>query len=311
LVVGHGFVCFERNDELVAVDPATGALLWARDDMPKGIDLFGDARFVFVVSAEGGNEARVLSSLDGREVGRRKLPPRSDWLAAIGRRLLVSELRGQSRRVRLVDVWTGNAAWERECSAQAHVCLVRPGNVAALDSDGRFAAWHAESGQVVMEARLDVPPAVEQVYAEPCGTDLLVLVNSPPEAVGPRVPVHSIAPAVNANGRLFRVARDGSTLWYADILDQQLELDLPSDLPVLLLGKHRREQVPRPQGGMTTKVEYAFQCLDKRTGMTLSEQIVEGHGQEMEIRAVDPRSGRIEVLTRPLSIQITRTKQSP
>lgn len=311
LVVAHGVVCFERDDALVAVDLESGALLWARDDISKGIDLFGDARFIFVVPADGDGEARVLSSLDGRELGRRNLPARSDWLAAIGRRLLVWEPSDQSRRIRLVDAWNGETVWEQERTAQTQVCLVRPDGVAALDPEGRFAMWRTDSGESMVEAQLDIPPTLEQLYVEPHGSDLLVLANRPPDPAVRQVPIRSAVPAVNANGRLLRVTLESRTLWHAEVVDQQLELDLPPELPVLLLSKRRQRQVARPQGGMTTKVEYAIQCLDKRTGMSICNQTVQSHGQEMEIRAVDPKGGRIEVITRPLNIQITRVKESP
>ncbi len=310
LLVAHGIACFERNDELVAVDLETGALLWARDDISKGIDLFGDARFVFVVPAEGTDEARVLSSLDGRELGRRSLPARSNWLAAIGRRLLVWETGRQPCRIRLVDAWSGETAWERERTAQTQVCLVRPDGVAALDPEGRFAVWHTDSGESMVEAQLDIPPALEQVYVEPYGSDLLVLANRPPEPAGRPVSSHAAVPAVNANGRLLRVTPEGHALWSAEVVDQQLELDLPPELPVLLFSKRRQHQVARPQGGMINKVEYAVLCLDKRTGETVHEETVQSNGQEMEIRAVDPKGGRIEVITQPLHIQITRVKES-
>ncbi|MFW5693021.1 MAG: PQQ-binding-like beta-propeller repeat protein, partial [Thermoguttaceae bacterium] len=43
LVVAHGYACFQRNEELVAVDLERGELLWARDDVAENVDLFGDA----------------------------------------------------------------------------------------------------------------------------------------------------------------------------------------------------------------------------------------------------------------------------
>jgi outer membrane protein assembly factor BamB len=311
LVVAHGYVCFERNEELVAVDLLSGDVLWTRDDVPERIDLFGDARYVFVVPAEGTGEARVFSALDGHELGQRTLPARSDCLAAIGRRLLVWETNATQRRLRLIDAWTGESVWEREMPAETQVCLVRHEGVAALDPEGWFAVWQIESGEPLVETKLEVQPILEQIHVEQYGENLLIFTNRPPEPTAQRIFIHNAAPAVNVNGSLCCVGPQGRMLWSTEVMDQQLELDLPSELPVLLFSKRRQSQVPRPEGGVTTKVEYAILCLDKRSGRTLHDETLETHGHEIEIRAVDPKDGVIEVITRPLSIKIARVKDSP
>ena len=308
LVVAHGYACFERDDELVAVDLESGEILWARDDVPENVDLFGDARYVFVVSADRDDEARVFSALDGRELGRRSLPPRSARLGSIGRRILAWEESPQRCRLALIDPWDGAAAWEREMPAGSRAGAVRPGAVAVLEPEGGFAVLHVASGEPVLETRLDVQAPPESLHVEPYGENYLVVANRPAEPAEQRVHVRSPVPSVDVDGSLYGVGRDGSLLWEAEVRDQQLELDLPPELPVLLLSKRRQHRVPRDGGGLTTRVEYAILCLDKRNGRILYDETFATHGREMEIRAADPAGGLIEVITRPMSLRITRAK---
>ena len=160
----------------------------------------------------------------------------------------------------------------------------------------------------MMETKLDVQPQLEQIHVETFGADYLIVANRPPDPAVRRVIIHTPIPAVNVHGSLHCVSAEGALRWTAEVLDQQLELDLPPELPVLLLSKRRQHRIPRPEGGFTSRNEYALLCLDKRTGRTILDETVQTHGQEMEIRAVDPRGGLIEVMTRPMSIRITRVK---
>lgn len=308
LVVAHGYACFERNEELVAVDLHSGETLWARDDVAENVDLFGDARYVFVAPADGNDEVRVLSALDGGELGRRSLPARAGRLATVGRRILVWEENAQDCQVRLIDPWSNETVWRREMAPGTQVCMVRPNGIAALDPEGWFAVLRTDSGEPMMETKLDVQPQLEQIHVETFGADYLIVANRPPDPAVRRVIIHTPIPAVNVHGSLHCVSAEGALRWTAEVLDQQLELDLPPELPVLLLSKRRQHRIPRPEGGFTSRNEYALLCLDKRTGRTILDETVQTHGQEMEIRAVDPRGGLIEVMTRPMSIRITRVK---
>ncbi len=308
LVVAHGYACFERNDELVAVDLESGEILWARDDVAENIKLFGDSRYVFVVPASGNADARVFSALDGRELGRRSLPPPSARLATAGRRILAWEESPQRCRIRLIDPWDAATVWEREMPAGSHVALVRPDAVAVLDPEGRFAVLRTDSGEPMLETRLDAQPELESLYVEPYGENYLIVANRPAEPVERRVHARTPIPSIDVHGGLYCVGPNGELLWEAEVRDQRLELDLPSELPVLLLSKRRQHRVPRDGGGVRTRVEYAILCLDKRTGRTLYDETFATHGQEVEIRAADPKGGLIEVITRPMSLRITRVK---
>ena len=89
------YVAFVRFSSLVVVDPVTGQVLWVREDLPAGCEVFGDEQYIFVLpSAQPatadpfGNpptgmaageppqrrEAMVFRALDGQLLGRRGVP---------------------------------------------------------------------------------------------------------------------------------------------------------------------------------------------------------------------------------------------
>ena len=124
------YVCFQRFHSLTAVDPQTGAVLWVRQDVPLGSELFGDSEYVFVVSAHR-EEATLVRAADGEVLGTRRISRPTEqqamgggeertvfsrledaYLAAIGRRLLQWRLTGgefESGAVRSAG-WQGRLA---------------------------------------------------------------------------------------------------------------------------------------------------------------------------------------------------------
>jgi outer membrane protein assembly factor BamB len=89
------YVAFVRFSSLLVVDPVTGQVLWVREDLPAGCEVFGDEQYVFVLPPARpaaadpfGNpptgtpsteppqrrEAMVFRALDGQLLGRRAVP---------------------------------------------------------------------------------------------------------------------------------------------------------------------------------------------------------------------------------------------
>ncbi len=308
LLVTRDYACFARQDELVAVDSESGKFLWTRDDLPDNIGLFGDARYVFAVSDEEGGDARVFSALDGRELGRRALPPRAGRLVASGRRLLTWDDHTENPRLYLFDPWNGETVWQEEMAAGTQVALIRHGRVAALSPEGRFHVFRADSGELFTSAELDVGPKLDHLHVATYGETFLVFANRAPEATAPRIVAHQPSRAVSVHGSLHGVSPEGTVLWNVEIANQQLDPDLAPDLPVLLFSTLRRHQTPRPDGRMSTKVQHSVLCIDKRSGRTLLDETFDAsHGAEMLIQGVDPKAGVIEIQTRHTSIRIAGT----
>src|SRR5690606_5046808 len=101
-LVTPGIVCFHKLQTLHAVHPLTGKLLWKRFDVRPDSKVFGDDDVVLVAAPQG-NEAVVLRTLDGREVGRCQLPDESHRIATLGRCILTWQQGQQTTRLALVD----------------------------------------------------------------------------------------------------------------------------------------------------------------------------------------------------------------
>ena len=70
--VSSRYVCFQRPQSLVAIDPLSGETLWVRQDIPGETATFGDDEYVFAAVAP--NEALVLRAENGELVGKREIP---------------------------------------------------------------------------------------------------------------------------------------------------------------------------------------------------------------------------------------------
>ena len=108
-----GVACFQRQRNLVAVNPMTGETQWVRSGVQPGSDIFGDGERLFV-TARNSNETIVLRALDGEELGRRRVPPPEQRLAVIGSRVATwSTVDGKSV-VTMRDVWKGEDIWQQQ-----------------------------------------------------------------------------------------------------------------------------------------------------------------------------------------------------
>ena len=103
-------VCFCRFSNLVAADPRNGKTLWIRRDLPRGCVVFGDDRYVFVLSPQR-DEAMVLHASNGELAGTRKMPPIADkrgsesCLAILGRKILLWQPQGDRRCLAYSTRW--------------------------------------------------------------------------------------------------------------------------------------------------------------------------------------------------------------
>jgi hypothetical protein len=64
------------------MDPLSGTVLWTRNDIPPGCELFGDDQFVFAADV-GNHIAYVVRISDGELLGKREVP-KDEWLLAAG-----------------------------------------------------------------------------------------------------------------------------------------------------------------------------------------------------------------------------------
>jgi outer membrane protein assembly factor BamB len=146
------YACLVTRDGLVALDPVTGQKLWLRSNVSSKVQVFGDARNVFVID---GARSRVLRAVDGTQ--RDGVPDFAALVtgkarvAVLDRLVLLNEGGGSKPRVlRLYDPLTGKDVWKREYPA--HSVLIKtlsPRTTGCLSPDGKFEVIESRTGKAL------------------------------------------------------------------------------------------------------------------------------------------------------------------
>ncbi len=131
-----------------------------------GSDLFGDQDLLFV-AAPNRDDALVLRSADGTELGRRFVGTRQDRWITVGRRVLCCQSIDQQLVVRWFD------AWDRAGHLEAGICPPRSqcwmparDELAVLEPSGKFTA--PESGRRQRAVRNAADPEPELARCTCC-----------------------------------------------------------------------------------------------------------------------------------------------
>jgi outer membrane protein assembly factor BamB len=301
------FACFQRQRTLYAVEPVTGKLLWMRNALQPGSDLFGDGELVFV-TPPGAAETIVLRTIDGAEVGRRHVPPVERRLATLGRRLLVWENTGAKAVMKLHDCWTDDDLWQHEFASAAKPWPVEDEMVAVLDRDGHFMLLDMAEGKAQIDAHLTPEPALQDIFFfRTPSRDLLVATrpfqNRGDEYVQP-VPSGFGNPLINGSVHGFD-RRNGKHLYTTPIANLSLSLAQPPDLPVLVFAS----QVQRPSRMGQQQARAMIQCIDKQTGRIVLDDQSTGPISTVDATA-DPEKHEVIVKTMRNTIRLTFTDEA-
>ncbi|HUT10720.1 MAG TPA: PQQ-binding-like beta-propeller repeat protein [Thermoguttaceae bacterium] len=282
-------VCFQQQRRLLCVDPLSGEVLWTRDDLPAECDLFGDRERVFVTPSES-EEARVFSMLDGRDLGRRRVPPLEDRMWTLGRKVLTWEKTDDETRLTLVDPWAGEDLWQRRFDAGAQPWLVAEDEVAVLEPQGNFTTAALPEGETRLSATVDPSPSLLDAIVLRCADRYVLIANRTIAKARPMISLPYPTP-LPVNGRVYGFDRKtGKRLWATDVSDQALDVDQPAELPVLFFfGGFQKQEEDRITSLMS------MLCLDKRSGKVLHRKESTGGGASTYQIQADPEEHRIEI----------------
>jgi len=215
--VNGSYVCFRQNRHLAAADPMTGEILWIRRDVPPGAVVFGDEELLLAVGADD-DEAYVYRAMDGKLLGRRKVPrfksqpapaiqpmmpgmplpqlstgPTGKFapfghccIGLLGRQMLVWRVEDGKRKLELFDPWQQRSAWPaREYDARSVACVVGDEAVGVFEPDGRFELLSLPGGKVVVDARLKPEEAVLAIHLFRSGDQYVLITNGPARPKNP------------------------------------------------------------------------------------------------------------------------------
>ncbi|MFO0903009.1 MAG: PQQ-binding-like beta-propeller repeat protein [Pirellulales bacterium] len=253
-------VVFQKQREIVCVDPLRGEVLWSRNDLPMSSELSGDEELLFVTPADG-KEMLVLDMIDGRTLAARPLDVNETRWATSGRRILAWSERKDApeKTLRLFDAWTGKSLYEQTFASTARGAVVDDRWLATCQPDGRIAIVSLADGQTV--ARTEGEAESQQLLNIQLfvGRDnFLVATNGPPRGNATQVEPITAAPSNPlTSGRVYSFdRRTGKVRWPVPVNYEQFVLltDQPADSPLMVFMRRR-------SGNQSSLL-----CLDRRDG---------------------------------------------
>jgi len=305
-VTSH-YVCFQRYGELVVADPLSGEVFWIRRDVPPESVLFGDEQYVFAVAPTAAtvgrgesavnlakNEAVVFRALDGKLLGKRKLPASGSevaaaatgsyalspddppWIGTFGRQILVWRPSYEQCVLEMFDPWEQRVPWPaRAFSGQAKYCLVGQEAIGVMEPDGRFLLLSLADGRTIAETQLEPETTLSEIVVLRFATQYVLVTNSPnggsPATGSPATgsqsmiqPLRGVLHKEIHRGRVYSFGPDGELLWPqpVKIENQHLLLHQPARLPVLAFACQLHHRTER--GSLRYGVSVLL--IDKRTG---------------------------------------------
>ncbi len=287
-----GCVAFQRDRELLGVDPLSGETLWSRGDLPPACDLFGD-KDILLATPPGAEKAVVISMLDGRQLGRCIAPRLGERVSTCGHRVVRWSTDAQGARLALEDLPAENTVWERRFAAGSQPWLVGNGEVAVLEPEGSFVVLSVPGGRPLLEARADAVETLEGICVLRSAGSYVLMANRPRAvAQGARV-VFSFPGRISVNGTVYGFDRQtGKRLWSAQLEQQSIRMGQPANVPVLTFFSRVRQ---REGNKYTTTTEIV--CIDKRTGKILHQEKTNGSRPDVYEVLAKPDQGRVEIRT--------------
>ena len=274
LMVSTHTICFQQDRKLTAVEPlgGGGTPLWTRTDLPENADLFGDEEVLFVTPA-GQQEATVLSTLDGRRLGTRRVPDIKGRLLVLGRRVLCWKSDQQTSEAFLVDPWKDQTLWTRTFPAKSQPWLLTDeGRLAVLAPSGALVLVDVETGQEVLQASVDPEPNLDSLVVLALESRYIVIANRPFQPTGPVFFGRQMFDALPVHGRVTALdRRSGQVLWNTEVLEQTIRLGCPTQLPILVFYNIGYRQTQNPRGDVTNQPWENLLCLDVRTGTVIHQ----------------------------------------
>ncbi|MEN6459241.1 MAG: PQQ-binding-like beta-propeller repeat protein [Thermoguttaceae bacterium] len=284
-------ICFQRQRDLVALDPATGKTLWIRQGMPANSELFGDDRSLFVLSQDR-EEATLLDAFSGERLGTRKIPRTSGTqvlpngetkvsyaplqassLGVFGRNVLLWWQEGHRRLMTLTDPLEGRDLWPEgwRFASTARACVIDDEAVGVLEPSGRFVLVSLPEGRTIADIKLQAEPTLQDIAVFHDG-DRYFLLTRGGSALGPSPMLQPMPQAFSGSynpiyrGRLYAFDEHGKLAWPepVTITNQLFWTNQPPQLPILIFGCQLHEQAANGQGQWKPTVL----CIDKRTGKT-------------------------------------------
>jgi len=297
--------CFQRLRNVMVVHPVTGEPLWTRGNVEPGSDMFGDDEMLFIVTPNS-DDALVVRSLDGYELGRRKTPPSTQRMISLGRRVVSWSTEDGKNVLRMTDVWDQKEIWKWQFDPTAKPWLVADESVGVFSPDGHFTLIGLADGKAIVDEQVTPEPQLSEVYVMRCPDQYILIANHPWQNRNgvnlQPVPGTMGNPMVAGNVHLFD-RKTGKKIASTPIDKQGLLLSQPAGLPVLTFATQIYNQRMNNQARL---VETEVRFLDKRTGRIVFEEKLANQILAVDLLG-DPERNQVVLKTPGSGVRLTFT----
>jgi len=309
--VRPGYLCYRSQSRLVAVETATGRLLWERPGMPVHCQVLGDDSHVLVWQTDSG-VIQVLSATDGRTLREFPFTPTPDdvLLQEAGR--IWSCQKSGGLVVRQHDLTTGAVTWSQVFPDDSLAFALDPSTLGVLDRRGLLHLISTDSGAPLGEPiTLEVPERIERIVVQHDAQRWYVAISEP---VPRLVTLQSEQPwggsrVAFVQGWLYGVDRTTPGIVWRRYLNSEPVPQHASPLaPVLVqLWRKSAPDMPLNPGHVG---EGILKILDKRTGRELASH---RDGNLQAYHVLVPVSDRelLDVCTEQVTIHLNYGDASP
>ena len=261
-------IYFRSQRQLFCVSPLSGDVIWKRDGVTQGANVFGDDKFILIAPKDNAS-VTLVNAINGEELGARTLEPVANRFGLLGHRVLYWKLTGDHYRVWLQDLATNEEIWSRNVSTTSKGTLVGTDKVAIMDESGQFSLLDILSGEPTITASLKPEKGLSRVTIH-IDDQRYFLVTHRTHSIkegedlqfrAPRLPGVSLS-----TGNIYCFDKhSGSEVWPAPARIDRFGLvaNQPASLPFLVMLRH--ESPKRARNSIRT----AVLCLDKRTGRVI------------------------------------------
>ena len=329
-------ICIQFRDQLSALDPLTGRILWTRSDVNPRNYLFADGDHVFLVELDPNTNVphatRVFRAVDGISV---KAPDFSALFAkrlqVLGRNLLLSETDASNKlTLRLHDVLTGQDVWKQVYPSRSLVAHSEDKSMTAVvEPDGKVHVLDLKARKEVMSGQMSEPSEhlrnVQAIHLlsdakcfylacqAPEGNNNVNRFGNGAASVQSNVMTQLGMRTIPVNGYLHAFWRDsgsdhnsGDLNWHALVKNQFLLLDQFEALPVVLLTARQQKLQNMAPGRAQWSSSVAVVSIEKRTGKTLfgEDEMKNTNSNFFGVRN-DARTSTIDFLSPSLKISFT------
>jgi hypothetical protein len=269
--VTAGYVCFQRGEELLAVQPLTGRTLWSRRGIPPGSYFFGNDELI-AVAVPDRSAGLLLRAGDGEVLDRPDLFAARRIVAAAGPRIVVWEDDAGKHVLRMIDAAAKQSWALGRFAAGSKACVVDNQSLAVMQPDGEFHSFRLADGKAEFDKpyKVSLSGKLGALYAVKWRDTYMFAVS---RAEQPREQVIWSYGVVSLNdpnrpqiaGKVYGVGPGGKT-WSASVDNGHWVLDQPLDLPLLVFSSGS------DYADFRGRAASMLLCLDKRTGKTIYQE---------------------------------------